>query len=186
MFEFKSKPIAINGDTVLCQDGSIWQKSTIIDSKTHLMEYQFELIAVHTPKTRKEGVPGGYSEQFDEFWSTWRIHINNTCSKHDAYTKWAKLSAENKDNAVSFIEQYSKSNTKHEYLKRPNTYLSGKIWESADHISNISSKTMPEMTNIIWSKKIFNKDTGITDKAKDQVNLFGMSKEEAWRLINES
>jgi len=175
MFELESKAIQIDGGKILCQDGSIWEING--DS--------LEKIAFHKGKARIKKDAKGYTEQFEEFWTTWNGHIRNTCAKIEAYGKWEKLSTQDRLDATAFIPQYGKSSNEHNYLKRANTYLSGKMWENATAISAIASSVIPPMENIAWSKKIYNQDMGITESAREQVTKLGMPKEEAWRLIND-
>jgi len=176
MFELESKAIQINGDRILCQDGSIWEING--DS--------LEKIAFHKGKTRIKKDAKGYTEQFEEFWKTWGAYMRNSCSKMDSYSKWAKLKTEEHEKAIKFIEQYSASDSKHNYLKRANTYLSGKIWESAEHIESSSAHTLPPLHDMRWNKPVYNKEIGITETARDQIKNFGMDMNEAWELVNAS
>jgi len=175
MIELASKAIQIDGDRILCQDGSIWEMKEGIPVQ----------LAFHKGKTRIKKDAKGYTEQFEEFWATWNVHIRNTCAKIDTYGKWVKLSSKEKEDAISAIPAYGKSSNDHQFLKRANTYLSGKMWESSVAIVAMASSVMPPMENIAWSKKIYNQEMGITEAARDQVSKLGMTKEEAWRLIND-
>ena len=138
MFEFESKPIQITEEMVLCQDGSIWARQGF-DS--------YFQAGCHKNKEKTQKKECGYSDSFEEFWNKWKLSINNTCSKHNSNKNWEKLKLNEKVLAIASIEVYSRENKDHQFLKRADTYLSGKIWESLTSPAPIKKKEehVPDM-----------------------------------------
>jgi hypothetical protein len=145
MFEFESPVVAISNELVLCKDGSLWAKNGY---------EEFEEIA-RTKKeekpVKKHGIPfvkSKYSEGFEVFWQKWSSTIKQPCfSKQDTYKYWLKLSPQECMEALTSIQAYGRTNSNPHYLKRANTYLKERMWESLQSfiVKQPKEKAMPDM-----------------------------------------
>jgi hypothetical protein len=142
MHEFTSKPIQIDNEMVLCEDGSIWDRRG---------SNEFFQIASHTPpKKEKKTSDTGESHYPNEFtlcWTQWGTHIKNNSNKRQSYLSWKKLSDEEKSMFFTSIIPYSRISTDHKYLKRCETYINQKHWESLEIAQSIAETFKEEPIN---------------------------------------
>lgn len=139
MFEFKSKPIQITNNLVLCQDGSIWQMKS--DGIVQVGVYKKQ----SSPVVKTES---HYTEEFNKFWALWNQHINNQSTKRPSFLSYKKLSAEDKKALSDSVIPYSKTNNDHQYLKRCETYINQRHWESLQEPVNVFIDEEPINRNI--------------------------------------
>jgi len=182
MFEFSSKPVQVLSDPigmyVLCQDGSLWVRDF----------GEFLQVACYKPpvKEKKEKGESHYTAEFIEFWEEWNKHIKNGSTKRSSFLSYKKLTNEEKDALIASVPVYARTNDNAQYLKRCETYINQKHWESLSSMHEMAKTFIPAMTDSVWDVEIFNQDTGITESARKQVERFGMDKNEAWGLLNDT
>ncbi len=182
MFEFNSKPIQISDGLVLCNDGSIWQKNGFNDYKQNAC---YKKVG-KPPIIGKRGNEIIYTNQFEDMWKKWVALIKNGSTKQASALAYSKITEDDRVLLLNSIELYSKTTENQQYLKRCETYINQKHWESIDSFKDIIKTVIPPMSDEIWGSQIANPDTGITDSARDQVDRFGMNKDVAWGLINDT
>jgi hypothetical protein len=182
MFKFTSKPVQITEAYVLCEDGSIWDWNRNIKIWEKVAEWE---APVKKERVVKGKTPYGYSEEFEDAWKIWCDNIKNSSNKRSSYSSWYNLNVQDRKNFLLSIKSYSKTADEHKYLKRCESYINQRHWESVKVFEEIATSTIPPLTDKVWLTNIFNQETGIVEKAKIQINSFGMSIEKAWELINE-
>jgi len=142
MFEFNSQPIALSSQYILCKDGSVWE---IKDGD--------EFVQIASTKKRggnKASAPNDsdYSDGFNAFWTKWTLKMRgqNPSPKQDSYRWWCKLSSQECLQAINCIEAYRRTGNEVNYLKRANTYLKEKMWESLTTVrQQPKAEVMPDM-----------------------------------------
>lgn len=65
-------------------------------------------------------------QAFNMFWNTYDKKID----KRKCYSKWRKLSSEEKDSALNYIPAYVRATPEKQYRKHPATFLNNKAWEN--------------------------------------------------------
>ena len=176
--ELPYKPVQITHDNVLTEDGSIYR----IDD-----DGEFEAIYIHkaksavkTPKKAKPVIKE-YTEEFEYMWSMWTEKIKNGSNKQSSFIAFNNCSQKSKDALCYSIDPYAKTNEA-KYLKRCETYINQNHWESVGEFEATAKDIVPPPADTIWQSRIPN-DIGITDTARNQVERFGMSREDAWSRI---
>ena len=181
MFTFKSKPIQISGETVLCDDGSIWEQRGIDREWTQVAAYE-----APQKKQTKKPKNDGYTEGFNVFWEEWTKWIKNGSNKASAFAKYKLLSPEEVHSLYMSVEPYSKTEPveKHKYLMRCETYINKSHWENVGVFGEVANATIPPLSDERWKKEI-SCPNGIVEEARICVESFGMDINEAWRMVNE-
>ena len=142
MFEFKSKPVQITSDEtdlfVLCQDGSLWAQNCD-DSYRQLACYK-------APEKKEKAVSEfGYTKEFEYMWQLWKSKVKNSSNKKLSSVAFAKLSVDEQTALCYSIDPYSRTNNEHQYLKRCETYINQRHWESME---------IPAMTEPVKEEKV--------------------------------
>jgi hypothetical protein len=141
MFEFESPVVAISDKRVLCKDGSIWEECNV-------GPVEWRQIAKSKKKTASGDKKHSDNSGFDEFWDKWRKVMigQNPSPKQDSYRWWCKLSSQECLQAINCIPIYKRTNDQINYLKRANTYLKEKMWESLTTVrQQPKAEVMPDM-----------------------------------------
>ena len=128
--KFKSKPISIqidkdNNVVSLLQDGSIWVYVNTSNVWTCIAE-------VESTTEKKKTSVDNYTDQFESFWIKWVENIKNGSNKKLSFKAYSKLKEEEKTALFSSITYYASTNNEHQYLKRCETYINQKHWESLE------------------------------------------------------
>lgn len=84
-------------------------------------------------------------KSFDEFWNLYDKKVD----KERAFKHWKRMSAKDRDKAISFIPTYLATIKDKQYQKYPLTYLNARLWEEGnDFLTQTQEPTQPKQKEI--------------------------------------
>ncbi len=129
IFEFPSKPVQISDDMILCQDGSVW---FVADAGVDSVDVR-QFAGYKAPEKKEKAVSETtYTKEFEYMWQLWKSKVKNASNKKLSAAAFSKLTKEEQTALCYSIDPYSRTNNEHQYLKRCETYINQKHWESLE------------------------------------------------------
>ena len=78
-----------------------------------------------------------YTQNFEHFWEHWKSNIKNDSNKKKTFDSFKRLSDTDMMQLFESVIPYGKSNRDHCFLKRCETYVNQRHWESIESFSPV-------------------------------------------------